>query len=151
MSGSVSVPRLMTVALIALALGVLSGCGDDDPSGPGGWNDGAWTGQTASGLQVSFTLDHPHVTDWTLTVTHQYADTTDTRTWTSPELQIASDSTISWSDSVYSDSLQYSFSMTGSFASGDSVFGEWDSVVYYQTGSGSGIDDIGGSWWATGP
>lgn len=151
MSGSGFPSKLFSAALTVIVLGLSQGCGDDDPSGPGTWNNGAWTGQTASGIQVTFTLDHPDVSDWTMTVTHQYADTTDTRTWTSPQLEVASDSSMSWSDSVYSDSLQYSFSMSGTFASGDSVFGEWDSVVYYQMGGGSGTDELGGSWWATGP
>jgi hypothetical protein len=142
----------LIAAAITLAIIVFAGCGGDDPSGPGGsWDNGDWTGQTASGQAVTFTLDHPTITDWSLTVTHQYADTTDTRTWTSPQLTVGSDSSFSWSDSVYSDSLQYSFSMSGNFTSGSSVDGEWDSVVYYQMGGGSGIDDLGGSWSASGP
>ncbi|MBN2586984.1 MAG: hypothetical protein JXA64_05660 [Candidatus Fermentibacteraceae bacterium] len=139
------------IPVIALAAALIPGCGDD-PSSPGGsWDNGDWTGQTASGLTVTFTLDHPTVTDWTLTVTHDYADTTDIRTWTGPQLTVGSDSTFSWSDSVYSDSLQYSFSMDGIFTSGSEVSGEWDSVVYYQIGGGSGMDDLGGSWSAEGP
>lgn len=141
-----------SVFLIALSASFLAGCGDGGPSGPGGgWADGLWTGETASGLTVTFTLKHPQVSGWTLTVTHQYADTTDTRTWTSPELAIGADSTFGWSDSVQSDSLQYSFTISGQFSSGSSVSGEWDSVVHYQTGGGSGTDDLGGSWSAVGP
>ena len=136
--------------VLVMAAVMTAGCGGD-PSGPGAsWNDGHWTGLTSTGLQVGFDLEHPTLTDWTLTVTHYYAGTSDTRTWTSPQLTVGSDSSFSWSDSVHSDSLQYSFSMTGSFTSGDSAAGEWDSIVYYQLGSTSGTDELGGSWTAGG-
>jgi len=130
---------------------LIAGCGDDSPSGPTGWNNGNWSGQTSTLIPITFTLDHPDLTNWTITVTHSYEDTTDTRTWPAPALTIGQDSTFSWSDSVYADSLQYSFSMSGNFVSGDSVTGYWDSTVYYQLTGTSGSDEIGGNWTASGP
>lgn len=139
------------ISVLAAFVLIISGCGDD-ASGPSDtWNNGDWTGSTASQIPVTFTLDHPDVSDWTITVTHEYAGNTVDKTWTSPALTVAADSSFSWSDSVYADSLQYSFSMSGTFASGDSVQGLWDSTLYYQISGSSGVDDQGGSWTASGP
>ena len=126
--------------------------GDNDPSGPTGWNNGEWTGETATLIPITFTLDHPAMTDWTMTVEHTYADTTDIRTLLCSQLTVVADSTFSWSDTVDHDTLIYVFSFSGTFFSGDSLFGLWDSSVEYDLSSGySGIDDIGGSWTAGGP
>lgn len=140
-------------AVVVFSIVTLLACGsDNDPAGPAGWNNGSWTGETASSIPVSFSLDHPTITSWTMTVTHSYKDTTDVRTWLCSSTLIAADSSFSWSDSIDHDTLKYVFSFSGAFINGDSLIGLWDSSVEYKLGSGGGgIDDIGGSWTATGP
>ena len=124
----------------------------NNPSGPTGWNNGNWTGETATSIPITFTLNHPALTNWTITVSQDYADTTDTRTIMCSALTIADDSTFSWSDSVDHDSLKYSFSFSGKFFTGDSLMGLWDSTVYYDLSSGDGgVDELGGSCTAGGP
>ncbi|MCK5132932.1 MAG: hypothetical protein KAR40_12360 [Candidatus Sabulitectum sp.] len=140
------------VAVILLTLVALMACGKDgNPVGPAGWNNGHWTGETATSIPVTFTLDHPAITDWTMTIAHIYADTTDTRTWLCASILIAEDSTFSWIDSVDHDTLKYVFSFSGTFVTGDSLMGLWDSSVEYNLSGQSGIDEIGGSWIAGGP
>ena len=143
-----------TVVFAVLSVLAVVSCSESssNPSGPTGWNNGNWTGETASSIPITFTLNHPTITDWTITVSHDYADTTDTRTILCSSLTIADDSTFSWSDSVDHDTLKYSFSFSGTFFTGDSLMGLWDSTVYYDLSSGSGgIDELGGSWTAGGP
>lgn len=145
--------KAIASAAVIFSIITFLACGsDNDPVGPAGWNNGSWTGETASSIPVSFSLDHPTIANWTMTVTHSYADTTDVRTWLCSSTLIAADSSFSWSDSIDHDTLKYVLSFSGTFVSGDSLIGLWDSSVEYNLGSGSGgIDDIGGSWTATGP
>jgi hypothetical protein len=142
--------RIIVVAVISV-FATLS-CGKaGNPSGHTGWNNGNWIGETATSLPVAFTLNHPVITNWTVTVSHSYADTTDIRTILCSTLNVTDDSTFSWSDSVDHDSLKYSFSFSGKFYSGDSLTGQWNSTVYYDFGGGGGVDELGGSWTAGGP
>lgn len=140
------------IAVIFLTLVAVVACGkDSNPAGPTGWNNGDWTGETATSIPITFTLNHPTITDWTMTVAHMYVDTTDTRTWLCASIPIAGDSTFSWIDSIDHDSLKYVFSFSGTFVTGDSLTGLWDSSVEYKLSSGhSGVDEIGGSWIAGG-
>ncbi len=141
----------ITIVLSVVLLTVLA-CGDStSPAGPTGWNNGNWSGETATEIPVSFTLDHPTITDWTMTITHIYADTTDVHTWLVPSITIAEDSSFSWNDSIDHDSLKYAFSFSGTFNSGDSLTGLWNSSVEYELTGHSGVDMLGGSWTAVGP
>lgn len=142
--------KIFTIAILAL-LAVLA-CGESNsPAGPTGWNNGSWTGETASLIPVTFTLDHPAITDWTMTISHVFADTTDTRTWLCSSTSIASDSSFSWNGTIDHDTLVYVFSFSGTFVTGDSLIGLWDSSVDYHLSSGhSGEDILGGSWTAVG-
>ena len=142
--------KILVVCSIVL-LAVMA-CGDSDsPSGPTGWNNGSWTGETASLIPITFTLNHPTITDWTITTVYDYADTTDSYTWLCPSIAVGSDSTFSWVDTVDHDTLTYVFSFSGTFNSGDSLTGLWDSSVDYNLTGYSGVAIIGGSWTAKGP
>ncbi len=142
-----------TFVFCSLVLLAVMACGDSDsPSAPTGWNNGSWTGETATEIPITFTLDHPAISNWTISTAYEYADTTDTRTWLCQSITVASDSTFSWADSVDNDTLKYVFSFSGTFNTGDSLTGIWDSSVeYHLSGGHSGYDEIGGSWTAKGP
>ena len=140
-----------TISIALFTFIAVTACGDNTPSGPTGWNNGVWTGETATAIPITFTLDHPTITDWTMTIAYTYADTTDTRTWLCSSISVADDSTFCWSDSIDHDSLKYAFSFSGKFATGDSLMGLWDSSVTYNLPGYSGMEDIGGSWTAVGP
>ncbi len=143
--------KKITVGLL-LALIAVVACGkSSNPSGPTGWNNGDWTGETADLIPITFTLNHPTITDWTMTLEHVYADTTDTRTWLCPSTTVSDDSTFSWNDTIDHDTLKYVFSFSGTFSTGDSLIGLWDSSVQYDLTGQSGVSILGGSWTASGP
>ncbi|MCD4706616.1 MAG: hypothetical protein K8S62_02635 [Candidatus Sabulitectum sp.] len=141
------------IAVVLFTIIAVMACGkDSNPSGPTGWNNGGWIGETADLIPITFSLNHPTITDWTMTVEHIYADTTDIRTWLCPSISVADDSAFSWNDTIDHDTLKYVFSFSGTFATGDSLIGLWDSSVEYNLSTGhSGVSDLGGSWTATGP
>lgn len=138
-----------TITIFILFIVLLVAC--DDSSGPIEWNNGSWHGVTATSIPITFKLDHPTITDWTMTSTHVYADTTDIRTWLCPSLAVTDDSTFAWRDTIDQDTLKYVFSFSGRFINGDSLTGQWDSSVEYRFSNESGTDEAGGSWTATGP
>ena len=142
-----------TLVVCSLVFLAVMACGDSDsPSGPTGWNNGSWTGETATEIPITFTLDHPAISSWTMITAYEYADTTDSRTWLCQSITVAADSTFSWADTVDNDTLKYVISFSGTFNTGDSLTGAWDSSVeYHLSGGHSGIEDISGSWTAKGP
>jgi len=139
------------LSLTAAALLAAAGCGGDGPTPPEPQiTQGFWSGTTASGAPVSFTVSGDSVTSLELVMIYEFPLTgyVDTVTWNPADAAISGNA-FSMSDSVVSNP-SFTLSLSGSFTPPGQVSGEISSGgTYHPDSSTTDTVDVDVSWDAT--
>jgi hypothetical protein len=136
------------LSLISAALLAAAGCGGSSPTPPEPQiTQGFWTGTTASGDPVSFTVSGDSVTGLELVMVYTFPLTgyVDTVTWKPADAAISGNA-FSMSDSVVGNP-SFTLSLSGSFTPPGQVSGEVSSAgTYHPDSSTTDTVDVDVSW-----